>query len=291
MMNFIESLATEIRITTRLFMETGGGLKRSGWMNMVIIVTMASILTIFGTLTVMLLDSQFFVQSLGNNMEVSVYLKDSAQPTQVRTQLESLKEVRDIHLISRAEAWESMQEVYKDLPEIGNPLPNTFRLKVKDPETIDATVKQLRELPTVEAVNYPFAVTQKIKAITRTMTLFGLGFTLILGLLTAFIISNTISLLIQARSREIEILRMMGVGNWYIRLPFLFQGAFYGLVSALLAYVPVSTLQHYSNIAFEFFQSSPNPYSLPFVFLLLIILGCVVGSGGALSSVHKYLKI
>jgi cell division transport system permease protein len=291
MIALLDSLTTELRITSRVFFETLGGLKRSGWMNMVIIVTMASILTIFGSLTVMLLDSQFFVQSLGNNMEVSVYLKEDAQPTAVRSQLETMDEVRDIHLISKKEAWESMQEVYKDLPEIGNPLPNTFRLKVKHPSAIEATVNQLKAMPSVMDVNYPYGVTQKIKMVTRTLTIFGLVFTLVLGLLTAFIISNTISLLIQARSREIEILRMMGVGNWYIRLPFLFQGAFYGLVSAFLAYLPVSTLQHYSSQAFAFFQSSPSPYSLPFAFLLLMIIGCFVGGGGALSSIHKFLKV
>jgi cell division transport system permease protein len=119
----------------------------------------------------------------------------------------------------------------------------------------------------------------------------GLVVSIFLGTLTFFIISNTIHLLIQARGREIEIMRMMGVGNWYIRLPFLLQGAAYGLVGALIAYVPLSVVEHYISLFFNYFQFSTQNYSLGVVFLVLVLMGMMVGGGGAAASTHKYLRI
>lgn len=112
-----------------------------------------------------------------------------------------------------------------------------------------------------------------------------------MGTLTFFIISNTIHLLIQARGREIEIMRMMGVGNWYIRLPFLIQGALYGLGGAFIAYIPLSIVEHYLSQFFSYFQFSSSNYSLSVVFLIMLLMGIIVGGGGAATSTHKYLKI
>lgn len=291
MVALLDSLAAEFRITARLMLETFGGLKRSGWMNMVIVVTMASILTIFGSLSVVVLDSQQFLKSLGSSMQISVYLKDNVRPIDVRTELVKLTAVRKTRLITKEEALREMQTIYKDLPEVGNPLPDTFRVYVQSPEQIVPTAERIRSLAGVEKVNYPYRITQKIRAVTQAVTVFGYGITLLLGLLTAFIISNTLSLLIQARGREIEILRMMGVGNWYIRLPFLLQGAFYGLLSAGLAYLPVAAVHQVTGDAFSFLQITTAGATLPFVLGIMLLLGITVGASGAAVSMHKYLKI
>jgi len=291
MANLIESLSTELRILNRIGWETIGGLKRTGWMNVVIIITMASILSIFGTLALSAFNSQYFLKTLGANVQVSVYLNAEAVPSSVRSRLEGLGDIRSLELVTRQEAWQQMKATYADIPDIENPLPNTFHLTLNNPETIDAAVERIRTLPGVEAVNYPYSITKRIKQITQAVSYMGMAFTAFLGLLTMFIISNTLSLLIQARGSEIEILRMMGVGNWYIRLPFLIQGMAYGLVSGMVAYVPIMAVNDVLAQAFSFFQLSPDPFVVTLVMLLVIFLGVAVGGTGALMSMNKYLKI
>jgi len=83
----------------------------------------------------------------------------------------------------------------------------------------------------------------------------------------------------------------MGVGNWYIRLPFLLQGASYGLAGALIASIPLNFVENYIDQLFAYFQFSTSHYSLGAVFLLLVLMGMVVGAGGSATSTHKYLRI
>jgi cell division transport system permease protein len=286
----MDNVATEIRITGRILQETLGGMKRTGWMNLIIVVTMASILSIFGTLSVFVLETQLFVENIGSALKISVYAQDSANVTDLQARILALPTVKGVELITKDEAWADMKKNYQ-VPDIQNPLPNTLHVQVKNQEEIKPTVERLKTLPGVEEVTFAKSVLEKLQGVSRLTSFIGLVVSIFLGTLTFFIISNTIHLLIQARGREIEIMRMMGVGNWYIRLPFLLQGAVYGLVGAFIAYIPLSVVEHYIGLLFTYFQFSSSNYSLSVVFLVLVLMGIIVGGGGAATSTHKYLKI
>jgi cell division transport system permease protein len=290
--HFMDNVATEIRIVGRIFQETFGGLKRTGWMNLIIIITMASILSIFGTLSAFVLETQIFVENIGSTLKISVYAQDSADVSNLQAQISQLPTVKGVELVTKEQAWNEMK---KDLPVssmiTSNPLPNTFHVQVRDQAEIKPTVDRLKAMDGVEAVNYARNVLEKLQSLSRITSFVGLIVSIFLGTLTFFIISNTIHLLIEARGREIEIMRMMGVGNWYIRLPYLLQGAAYGLVGAFIAYIPLSFVESYINQLFSYFQFSTSNYSLGMVFLVLVLMGLIVGSGGAATSTHKYLKI
>jgi cell division transport system permease protein len=286
----MDNMATEIRITTRILQETWGGMTRTGWMNLIIIVTMASILSIFGTLSVFVLETQLFVENIGSALKISVYAKDNVDVTDVQAEIIGLPTVKSVELVTKEEAWEDMKKNYQ-VPDIQNPLPNTFHVQVKDQEQIKPTVAKLKTLDGVEEVNYAKSVLDKLQGVSRLTSAVGLAVSIFLGTLTFFIISNTIHLLIEARGREIEIMRMMGVGNWYIRLPFLLQGAFYGLVGASIALVPLMAVNHYISLLFNYFQFSTSNYSSGMVTLVLFLMGVIVGSGGAAASTRKYLRI
>jgi cell division transport system permease protein len=287
---FMDNVATEIRITGRVLQETWGGMKRTGWMNLIIVVTMASILSIFGTLSAFVLETQLFVENIGSALQISVYAKDSVDVAKLQNEISGLPTVRNVTLISKEDAWADMKKNYQ-VPDIQNPLPNTFHVQVKEQNEIRPTVERLKVMDGVQEVNYAKSVLDKLEGVSKVTSFVGLVVSIFLGTLTFFIISNTIHLLIQARGREIEIMRMMGVGNWYIRLPFLLQGAAYGLVGALIAYVPLSVVEHYISLFFNYFQFSTQNYSLGVVFLVLVLMGMMVGGGGAAASTHKYLRI
>ena len=286
----MENLATEIRILGRIMQETAGGLTRSGWMNIVIVITMASILSIFGTLFVSVIETQLFFENVGTGMKISAYAKNDTDIEEVQSAIEELPGVKKINFITRDQAWEDMKSQYQ-VPNIKNPLPHTFHVQVADQDLIEATAAKIKELPGVEEVNYPKLVLQKLNQVSRVSSVVGLAVSIFFGTLTLFIISNTIHLLIKARQQEIEILRMMGVSNWYIRLPFLLQGAVYGLAGAVIAYMPLTIAQHYINQMFGYFQFSTSDYSLSVVFTTLLLIGIFMGAAGAAVSVHRYLKV
>jgi cell division transport system permease protein len=106
-----------------------------------------------------------------------------------------------------------------------------------------------------------------------------------------FIISNTIQLVIQSRKQEIEIMRMMGVNNWYIKAPYILQGAFYGFAGAVLSIIPLNILQYYLDKAHRFFNIPIPIMATNLVILCLLIMGITFGAGGSVISVKKYLKV
>ena len=288
--HFMDNVATETRITGRIFQETLGCIKRTGWMNLIIVVTMASILSIFGTLSVFVLETQLFVENIGSALKISVYAEDSASVETLRSEISQIPTVKNIEIVTKEDAWADMKKHYQ-VPDIQNPLPNTFHVQVKDQSAIEPTVQQLKSIKGVEEVTFAKSVLEKLQSVSRITSLIGLAVSIFLGTLTFFIISNTIHLLIQARGREIEIMRMMGVGNWYIRLPFLLQGAAYGLVGAVIAFFPLWGVDHYIGQVFNYFQFSTSNYSFSVVSLVLVLMGIIVGGGGAATSTHRYLKI
>jgi len=87
--SFFSAFAKDLRIGQRLIVETFGGFKRSGWMNLIILVTMTSILSIFGSLTLLILDSQHLVDQWGSRVAISVYLENEATLADMEPELRS----------------------------------------------------------------------------------------------------------------------------------------------------------------------------------------------------------
>ncbi|MEM0951907.1 MAG: permease-like cell division protein FtsX [Cyanobacteria bacterium P01_H01_bin.74] len=289
-MKLVDNLATEMRISWRVVQETIGGMQRTGWMNLIIVITMASILTIFGTLSVFLLETQLFVENIGSVLKISVYLKDNADIARTERSIRALPDIKQIEVVSKEKAWREMKKEYK-VPNIKNPLPNTLHVQVGNKAGIEAIAKKIKSLSSVEAVSYAKSVLKKLHSISQLTSMIGLIISLFLGTLTFFIISNTIHLVIEARGREIEIMRMMGVGNWYVRLPFVLQGSAYGLAGSIISLVPLILVESFISKLFQYFQFSVSQYSLSVVFMILILMGILVGAGAATMATHRYLKI
>lgn len=286
------SILTEFRIINRLIGETLKGLGRTGLMNIIIIGTMAAILSIFGCLFHASLGISNFVDSLGAEMQISAYLKDKVSPQTVsKNIIDQIAYIKEIKIIPKEKAWDDLKK-QMDVPAITNPLPDTLRIKVTDNKHIDMVVNRIRQMRGVESIQYAQQLAKKIQTIADITKAAAIVILVCLGSLTLFIISNTIQLVIQARKQEIEILRMMGVSNWYIKSPYILQGAFYGLSGALLSLIPLYIAQNYLNKFFDFFQVGiTNNVNIHTVVLTLLMMGVLVGASGSIISVRKYLKV
>jgi|GEM_PF-226667 len=281
---------TEFRITYRIIMETVKGITRTGLINIAIITTMAAILTIFGCLFRTTLSINSLVAEMGSVLEISAYLKPNADVNGVINSIKSIEHVKGVTYVSKERSWAELKKEI-DVPDIGNPLPDTLHVKVDSPKNMDVVMNQLKDVSSIDDTSYAKDLVlkfQMVNQISHTVTVIVL---LIVCTLTLTIINNTIELVIQSRKDEIEIMRLMGVSNWYIKFPLVLQGAIYGFVGALLAVIPTNIVQSYLQKVHTFFMIPSYFYAQSLTVFLIILLGVTFAAGGSFMSIKKHLQV
>ena len=280
----------ELRIAHRILMEAVNDIKRTGIVNLVIITTMAAILTIFGILFRFTLSLSTFANELGNVLEISVYLKQNAQVSVVKDRIKDIKYVKHVKLIPKEESWNGMKKEL-GLQDITNPLPDTLRVRVDKPERITEVFNQIKALSGVEDMGYAKELAKKVQFLTHIVNTTMFFVIIISAALTITIINNTIQLVIQSRKEEIEIMRLMGVSNWYIKTPLVMQGAFYGFVASIIAVLPLNWVQGLLLNIHKFFLIPAPVYAQNIVIVSLLLIGTAFGASGSLLSIKKHLQV
>ena len=204
---------TEIRIFVRILIETFRGIKRTGWINLAIITTMAAILTIFGALFRTTISLSEFANQLGNKLEISVYLKPDAAVEHLSDRIREISHVEKVVLKDKDAEWAKMKKEI-DVADMDNPLPDTLHVRIDRPENINEVYGKIKVMPGVEDVNYAKEIAKKMGTFTTVINTMTVLVVIFVAALTIAIINNTIQLVIQNRKDEIEIMRLMGVSNW-----------------------------------------------------------------------------
>jgi len=281
---------SEIRVAYRIVMEAVNDIKSTGVVNIVIITTMAAILTIFGLLFRFTLSLSTFANELGNVLEISVYLKSGTAPSIVQNRIEEIRHVKTVTLKTKEESWGSLKKEL-DLQGIENPLPDTLRVKVDKPENINIVLSQIKPINGVDDISYAKELAKHMQVVVHAVNTATIFVIIISAALTITIINNTIQLVIQSRKEEIEIMRLMGVSNWYIKTPLVMQGAFYGFVSAVIAILPLGWMQGPLHKMHNFFLIPMPVYAQNIVIITLLIIGTIFGAIGSLLSIKKHLQV
>ncbi len=280
----------ELRILYRLGIETFNDIRRTGWVNIVIITTMAAILMIFGACFRTAISISSFSKELGNALEISVYLKNSTDAREVKSEISQFEHVENITIIPKDESWIKLKNEMS-LPNIDNPLPDTLHVKVDNPENLQTVFDNIKQINSVEDMSYAKDLAAKIELVNHVVKTITLVVIVIMGLLTVTIINNTIQLVIQSRKDEIEIMRLMGVSNWYIRFPFIMQGAFYGLTGSLLALIPLNYVQNGLINVHKFFMIPSPAYAQNLVILVMFSMSILFGAVGSFWCIKKHLQV
>ena len=280
----------ELRILYRLSMETFNDIRRTGIVNIVIITTMAAILTIFGSFFRSAMSISAFAHELGNVLEISVYLKSGADPNTVKNRIKEFEYVEGVKIIPKDVSWANLKREM-NLPDVANPLPDTLHVKVDKPENIDPVFKKIKELSSVEDMSYAQELAKRIQTLNHVVNTITVFVVIIMAILTITIINNTIQLVIQSRKDEIEIMRLMGVSNWYIRFPLIMQGAFYGFTGALIALIPLNFVQNGLINMHQFFMVPSPIYAQNIVIIIMFAVGTLFGAGGSFLCIKKHLQV
>ena len=236
-------------------------------------------------------------------LAVHVFIADSAtdkQINQVRVHLESDPRVKPdgIKWCSKDCALKVMQKRNPELTQnlASNPLPASYDVVPKrgeDTEAIALSVQKAK-LPAVDTVRYGKEVSQRILAIARGIQIvFGIIVVILLAASTV-LIANTIRLSIFARRREIEVMKLVGASNWYVRGPFMLEGVLTGLAGSLAAVVllflgrEVAVPQILGHI-----QDDPDVRAMAFTYTALILLmgGLAIGAVGSGLTLRRFLRV
>lgn len=280
----------ELRIAYRIVMEAVNDIKRTGIINLFIITIMTAILTLFGVLFRSTLSLSTFTNELGNVLEISVYLRQGTAAGVVKDRINEIQHVKNVHLITKEESWSSLKTEL-GLHDISNPLPDTLRVKVDKPQNINEVYAKIKTIQGVEDLGYAKELAKKMQVFMHVANTTMLFVIIISAALTIIIINNTIQLVIQSRKEEIEIMRLMGVSNWYIKTPLVLQGAFYGFASSVLAVFPLGWIQTPLQNVHKFFLIPTPVYAQNIVIITLLIIGTAFGAGGSLLSIKKHLQV
>lgn len=287
----------QLRIFFRVIVETGIGVKRSGWSNWLVLSILAIALTIFGGILQLTMTMKNVVSLCGSQLEISAYLKDGFQPKRVAREISQIPEVNLVEIVTKDVAWDEMKATFK-VASLANPLPNTLHIRASNPESVDAVASKVKLLGAVENIRYPMKVARKINELRHFIEIAGVVITAALSAATLTVIGNTIHLLIESRQREIEILSLMGVSPFYIKGPFILQGAAYGAGAALVAMSVLFGIHLYLDpyineqlVSIAPFLAKNLEYGLTQTFGIMLGLGVLVGAGGSAWTSGRYIKI
>lgn len=288
-----------LRVIWRTLKEAYWGIRRSGMSNVIVISILAVSLAIFGGVLQLNSSIKQISQNLDSQLEFSVYLKDTSNPDQIAKTISKNKLVQKVEIVRKDVAWKRFRDKFDFSNEAGNPLPNTLHVNIKNPQSLDSVIAETKKIPGIEQISYAPEIFNGLERIRSILFSFGIFITLILAIGTITIVSNTIQLVIRGRSLEIEILRLVGVDDWYIRGPFIFHGIFYGLVAAVFAVLPLLVFQFFVWDTFEsafkrimpvtFTFSSGNDLGL--IFVILTLTGILVAGLSSYLTTEKYIKL
>jgi cell division transport system permease protein len=175
-----------------------------------------------------------------------------------------------------------------------NPLPDKFRLKVRDPDDVPSVAANMRRLSGIDNVVYGQKIVQRLLQLGAVLRRIGIAVIVVFFAVAGIIISNTIRLTVFARRREIAIMQLVGATNTYIRLPFICEGLLDGLIGAIVAVallaIARATLWPRLLEALPWAQLAAAPLDPRLLAAELILVGAAIGILASWISVGRHLR-
>jgi cell division transport system permease protein len=241
----------------------------------------------------------YFCSEESNTAECSGQATDK-QVNAVRVFLESDPRVKEngVDFIDKKEALEILKKRSPELTEnLGsNPLPVSFDVVPKRGEDTEAIALAVRKakLPGVETVRYGEEISRSILQVARAIQIVSLIAVLVLLAASTILIANTIRLSIFARRREIEVMKLVGATNWFVRGPFMLEGLITGLVGSLAAVVLLFLTREVAmSRILQNMREDPDVQALGFstTALVLIGIGLAIGAAGSGLTLRRFLRV
>ena len=264
-----------------------------------------SCLVLIGSASMIFLNIDSLVQKIENENVIMVYIDDEATDADIDElgiELQNLNNVQKIEFVAKEDAWaeqiatmdEAQAEFFTEqTDEI--PLPDAYKVTVKDLEQFTTTVKQIKKLNHIDTVRQNTDLAKKLAKISNGISIISIVIIAVLFAISLFIISNTIKLTVYSRRLEISIMKSVGATNSFVQLPFVVEGIILGVVAGVLSLFAVWGIYElainrfgdvFSSIGLEPLKFTDYAWIMLGVF---VAIGIVSGVGGSLITMRKYL--
>jgi cell division transport system permease protein len=295
--------------------ETMVSLRRNVLMTIAGIATVAVSLSLFGGILMLSKWVDHGTEKIKGGVTLEIFMNVHATPQQIQGVEKNLKgdmkpggTVKSYNHLDKAAAYEEFKRIFRRDPDLvstitADDLPESFRvapLKLNGGPDVDQLTKTLQQefqsQQGVDKVQTPGGALKGLVDVTDTVKLIFIGISLVLLLSSLFLIVNTIRLATFARRREIEVMKLVGASNWFVRVPVLAEGMVQGLVGAGIAIIAVWSLKHFGfDSAFndprsffsEFFVTNGDATRIAFI---VLFGGMLIGTFGAVVGLRRFLR-
>jgi cell division transport system permease protein len=276
--------------------------RRHGLMTLAVIGTVTVTLCILGAFAAIAWQFHQVTDRLPRQFEVHAFMQPGLTPDDVqrtRAEIAGLPGVRAVTLVTREEAWADFKlrrsGMATDFEGLENPLGDKLEVQVTSPEKTFGVAARIRGLPGVHRVLDGSEVLARLLAINRFIRLASLILGGLLALGTVAIVSNAIRITLFARRREIRVMQLVGATNGFVRLPFLLEGMFDGLVGGGIACALLYGSYRYLTRSvlprFPFANEVQIGLNLPLCLAAIAAAGLFIGLFGSSVSIRRFLRI
>ncbi len=286
---------------------------RNIWLSLAASMVMTVTLVIFAVLFLMFALTSFSIKTIQNTVDISVYFKTGLvedQINNIKTAIQADPKVRETAYTSSQQAFDEFKEKHKNdvlisqsLNELTeNPLPATLHIKaynLEDYPTIASNLQSDKYKDFISKVNFEDnrVIIERLSKILHLIITFGIGLIAVFCVIAILVIFNTITLTIYNRREEVEIMRLVGATNWYIRGPFIIEAMLYSFLATALSavlFMPVFSkvlpkIALYVNPQVTVF--SKNIFDYWYLVTILLVLSVILSVATTLFAIRKYLKI
>jgi len=280
-------------------------------MSLASISAIAAALFVLGIIVALVMNFNSMISNLESQVEVTIFLKSDVSRSDINSIEQKIKSwdgVSECEFISKQEALNKWKEEWGDKKYLldgyhahNNPLPDSFQVTAEKPEFVENIVNNADGLPAVEKVQYSKDVVDSIAGIASTTRLFGLFIVGVLIIMAMIIIHNTVRISVYSRRREINIMKYIGATDWYIRWPFLMEGALLGFFGAVISAGLVAAMYSMvenrlggsliENNLLSLFQLLPLDKILYPITVLFLLVGGIIGMIASMLSMRKHLRV
>lgn len=289
---------------TYFFSEGLNNMFSHGFMSFAAIGITVACLVVMGTFSLVAYNAEMILETLQSEYEILAFVEDSyddAQTAQVGEQLKALDNIKEVQFITKEEATKSFEMQHQEDGMLQDLDPNIFRdryaVYVNDLNIVKRTADEIRNVEGVGGVRVDEDIAGGFITLRNVAGIVCIALIAILFVVSVFIISNTIKLTTFDRRDEIAIMKMVGATDGFIRWPFVYEGFFLGIISAIIAfllqwllYASVTKslaisdkLQLLKIVEFDLIWQP--------VMIVFAIAGIIIGIGGSLTAIRKFLQV
>jgi cell division transport system permease protein len=284
------------------------GLKRSSAPALAALLTVVLTALVLGVFIPIVQATTGTANEVRGRVAVDVYVSDSAtqgETSELRQAIERTVNVESVEFISKVEALARAKEknprAFREGAELlgANPLPASFRVTPEDPDRIDQIVDRLTpnghpQLAAIDEVRNREDETDKILSATGLVKTLTAGLAALLVLASVALIANTIRLSIFARRREVEVMKLVGATNWFIRWPFVIEGVIVGFLGGVLAVLLLTIAKEtfIDPLSDRFaLLAAPDTIDFPLLVVLLLLACIAVSALGSGITLRRFLRV